>query len=104
MSYLHIDEDVESLTSKLDKTSQPQFSSAITEIKQTIKLAISAKVTRKILIHPLMLGNHHNHFKDGVIFEVVRHNKRLDVLAAGGRYAQLSFSSFSIELLLKTIS
>ena len=32
-----------------------------------------------------MLGAHHGRFKGGVLVEVVRRNKRMDVLAAGGR-------------------
>ena len=58
---------------------------AITEISSTIQFAQSAGVTRPIYFHPLMLGSHHTHFKDGVLVEVVRRNKLSDVLAAGGR-------------------
>lgn len=58
---------------------------AVEEIKQTIQHAIYAGVLRPISFHPLMLGSHHTHFKGGVLVEVVRKNKRMDVLAAGGR-------------------
>ena len=58
---------------------------AVTEISNTIQFAQSAGVTRPIYFHPLMVGSHHTHFKDGVLVEVVRRNKHSDVLAAGGR-------------------
>ena len=58
---------------------------AMTEISNIIQFAQSAGVTRPVYFHPLMLGTHHTHFKDGVLVEVVRRNKHSDVLAAGGR-------------------
>jgi len=58
---------------------------AVGEVKQTVQYANAAGVIRTIFFHPIMLGSHHSHFKDGILVEVVRRNKRQDVLAAGGR-------------------
>ncbi|KAJ6607583.1 kinase-like domain-containing protein [Mycena sp. CBHHK59/15] len=86
------DEDVDAPFSKLEKVS-PTFAALLRpvadEVKKTIQYAVFAGVSRPILFHPLMLGSHHAHFKDGVLVEVVRKNKRMDVLAAGGRYDNL---------------
>jgi eukaryotic translation initiation factor 2-alpha kinase 4 len=83
------DEDIDGFVSRLEKIS-PALAAliqpAIEEVKQTIQYANTAGVSRTIFFHPLMLGNHHNHFKDGVLVEVVRKSKRTDVLAAGGRF------------------
>lgn len=57
----------------------------IAEIQSAVRYATSAGVSRPIYLHPLMLGSHQSLFKDGVVFEVVRRNKKMDVLAAGGR-------------------
>lgn len=57
----------------------------IKEVKEVIHFAKLAGVKRQIFFHPLMLGSHHTHFKDGVMVEVVRRNKPSDILAAGGR-------------------
>jgi eukaryotic translation initiation factor 2-alpha kinase 4 len=62
----------------------------VEEVKQTVQYASIAGFTRPLLFRPLMLGSHHEHFKNGVRFEVVRRNKRVDVLAAGGRYGKTS--------------
>lgn len=61
------------------------ISSAIEDIRKTIQFANTAGFTSNIFFHPLMWGQHHSHFKDGVRIEVVRRTKRLDVLAAAGR-------------------
>ncbi|KAF9561509.1 other/PEK/GCN2 protein kinase [Agrocybe pediades] len=61
----------------------------IKEVKEVIHFAKLAGVKRQIFFHPLMLGNVHTHFKDGVMVEVVRRNKPTDILAAGGRYDAL---------------
>ncbi|KAJ7702683.1 kinase-like domain-containing protein [Mycena rosella] len=86
------DEDIDALLTKLDKVS-PSLTAllrpVVDEIKETIQYAILTGVARPISFHPLMLGNHHAHFKDGVLIEVVRKNKRMDILAAGGRYDAL---------------
>ncbi|KAJ7760657.1 kinase-like domain-containing protein [Mycena maculata] len=83
------DEDIDALITKLDKVS-PSLTSLlrpiVEEVKETIQYAVLTGVARPISFRPLMLGNHHTHFKDGVLVEVVRKNKRTDVLAAGGRY------------------
>ncbi|CAK5281348.1 unnamed protein product [Mycena citricolor] len=83
------DDDIDTFLAKLDKVSssltnllRPQ----VEEIKEIIHYATVAGVTRPIMFHPLMLGNHHAHYKDGILVEVVRKSKRTDVLAAGGRY------------------
>jgi translation initiation factor 2-alpha kinase 4 len=88
-----LDEDIDALLTKLDKVS-PSLTTLlrpiVEEVKETIQYATLTGVARPISFHPLMLGNHHSHFKDGVLVEVVRKNKRMDVLAAGGRYVALS--------------
>jgi hypothetical protein len=88
LNVVFLDEDVDSLLARLEKNS-PSVTGLmrpmINEMKTTIQYANSAGVTRPIIFHPLMLGNHHAHFKDGILVEVVRRNKRTDVLAAGGR-------------------
>lgn len=56
------------------------------EIKKTMELAALCGVTSNILIRPLMVGRRHDFHKNGICFEVVKRNKRLDILAAGGRY------------------
>lgn len=74
--------------SKLEKISPALVAliqPAVEEVRRTVQYANAAGVSRTIYIHPLMLGSHHRHFKDGVLVEVVRKGKRLDVLAAGGR-------------------
>ncbi|TFK38831.1 hypothetical protein BDQ12DRAFT_605427 [Crucibulum laeve] len=86
------DEDIENVLARLEKVSPmlvTLMQPAINEIKSTIQYAALAGVTRTIFFHPLMLGSHHAHFNDGVLVEVVRRNKRMDVLAAGGRYDNL---------------
>jgi translation initiation factor 2-alpha kinase 4 len=61
------------------------MSSAIEEIKRTIQYAVAGGLTTTVFCHPLMWGQHHTHFNDGVRIEVVRRTKRLDILAAAGR-------------------
>lgn len=85
-----IDEDIDNVLSRLEKISSPLATlirPAIIEIQNTLQFATSAGVSRQIFFHPFMLGSHQSLFKDGVVFEVVRRNKRMDVLAAGGRCA-----------------
>lgn len=82
------DEDIDGFISRLEKLSPALvvlLQRAVDELKSTIQYANAAGVTRQILFHPLMLGSHHSHFKNGILIEVVRRNKRMDVLAAGGR-------------------
>lgn len=87
------DDDIDALIARLEKIS-PTFlsliSSAVIEIKKTIEYATTAGFTSTVFFHPLMWGQHHTHFKDSVRIEVVRRSKRLDVLAAAGRYTLLS--------------
>ncbi|KAJ8457370.1 hypothetical protein ONZ45_g18339 [Pleurotus djamor] len=87
-----LDQDIESLMGRLERVS-PQLSSSIRpfveDIKHTVQYAAATGLTRPIYFHPLMLGGHHSNFKHGVLVEVVRRNKRTDVLAAGGRYDDL---------------
>ncbi|KAJ6593628.1 kinase-like domain-containing protein [Mycena capillaripes] len=86
------DEDIDAILTKLDKVS-PSLTTLlrpiVEEVKETIQYAVLTGVARPISFHPLMLGNHHSRFKNGVLVEVVRKNKRMDVLAAGGRYDSL---------------
>jgi len=86
------DDDIDGLLSRLEKISATfvgMIEPYVEEIKRTIQYASSTGVTRPIYFHPLMLGNHLQYFKDGVIIEVVRRNKPGDVLAMGGRYDSL---------------
>jgi eukaryotic translation initiation factor 2-alpha kinase 4 len=57
----------------------------VDEIKSIIQYSVSTGVAKQIYFHPLMLGSHLQLFKDGVIVDVVRKNKPMDVLASGGR-------------------
>ncbi|KAG2137935.1 kinase-like domain-containing protein [Suillus clintonianus] len=87
-----IDEDIDALLSKLEKVSPTLVTvmkPAVEEIKQTIQFATSAGFSAPVFFHPLMWGAHHIHFKEGVRIEVVRRTRRLDVLAAAGRYDNL---------------
>jgi hypothetical protein len=51
-----------------------------------------------MIIHPLMLGNHHQYFKDGILIELTHKSKPSNVLAAGGRYEHY-FQSTTYEIL-----
>ncbi|KAF8880897.1 hypothetical protein CPB84DRAFT_1817292 [Gymnopilus junonius] len=87
-----VEEDIEDTMSRMERLGTGLASlleTAVQEVKRSISYAQSAGVTRQIFFHPLMLGSHHTHFKDGVMVEVVRRNKHTDVLAAGGRYDNL---------------
>ncbi|TFK64222.1 kinase-like protein [Pluteus cervinus] len=89
---LEIEPDVGTVLSKLEKLSSNLavvLQPIADEIKTTIQFAQSAGVFRQILFHPLMLGNHHAHFKGGILVEVVKKGKRMEVLAAAGRYDSL---------------
>ncbi|KAF9527861.1 other/PEK/GCN2 protein kinase [Crepidotus variabilis] len=84
--------DADEIMIRLERTSPALatlLAPLIKDISSTIQFAQSAGVSRTIFFHPLMLGNHHTHFKDGVLVEVVRRSKNSDVLAAGGRYDNL---------------
>jgi len=92
------DEDLVTLVARLEKASPPLstlLSPILDEIKQAIQYVALSGVTRPIVLHPLMISNHNAYFKNGVCFEVVRRNKRGDILAAGGRYDDL-ISQFSL--------
>ncbi|KAK0438425.1 kinase-like domain-containing protein [Armillaria borealis] len=85
-------EDVEQLLMRLDKLSSPLLEiirPAIEEIKTVVKTASLAGVSRPIKFYPLMVGNHLKDFKHGILVEVVRRSKRIELLAAGGRYDNL---------------
>ncbi|EKM74744.1 hypothetical protein AGABI1DRAFT_109872 [Agaricus bisporus var. burnettii JB137-S8] len=87
-----VDSDIDNVLSRLEKISSPLATlirPAVAEIQNTLRFAASAGLSRQVFFHPLMLGSHQSLFKDGVIFEVVKRNKRMDVLAAGGRYDNL---------------
>jgi translation initiation factor 2-alpha kinase 4 len=86
-----LDDDIDGLVGRLERVA-PLLREAIrpylSDIKQVIQFA-SLTVARPIYFHPLMTGSHTAYFKDGVCFEVVRRNKRNDILGAGGRYDSL---------------
>ncbi|KAH9956146.1 hypothetical protein BC827DRAFT_1139950 [Russula dissimulans] len=91
-------EDLATLIGRLEKASPlllTLVSPILDEVKQAIQYVVLAGVTRPIFLHPLMISSHNPYFKDGVCFEVVRRNKRNDILAAGGRYDDL-ISQFSL--------
>ncbi|KXN81004.1 Serine/threonine-protein kinase gcn2 [Leucoagaricus sp. SymC.cos] len=87
-----VDEDIDNVILRLEKISSSlvePIRPLVAEIQNTLRYATSAGVLRPVFFHPLMLGSHQSLFKDGMIFEVVKKNKRMDVLAAGGRYDNL---------------
>ncbi|KAL4071177.1 kinase-like domain-containing protein [Scleroderma yunnanense] len=87
-----IDEDIDGLLLKLGKVSPSlanMMKPAIEEIKECIQYASAAGFSGSIYFHPLMWGAHHMHFQEGFRLEVVRRTRRLDVLAAAGRYDNL---------------
>lgn len=89
---MDLDEDLVTLVARLEKASPPLLtlmSPSLDEIKQAIRYVALAGVTRPIFLHPLMISSHNSYFRDGVCFEVVRRSKRSDILAAGGRSADL---------------
>ena len=89
---MDLDEDLVTLVARLEKASPPLLtlmSPSLDEIKQAIRYVALAGVTRPIFLHPLMISSHNSYFRDGVCFEVVRRSKRSDILAAGGRLADL---------------
>lgn len=82
------DDDIDGLVARLEKTAPtllPVLAPYVRDIKSTISFATASGVTRPILFNPLMTSNWLQYFKDGVCFQVVRRNKRSDILAAGGR-------------------
>jgi translation initiation factor 2-alpha kinase 4 len=90
-----VDEDLVTLIARLEKVSptlSTLLSPALDEIKQTIQYVSVSEITRPILLHPLMISSHNAYFKNGVCFEVVKRNKRGDILAAGGRSADLAMN------------
>ncbi|KAI5992946.1 kinase-like domain-containing protein [Pisolithus albus] len=87
-----IDEDIDGLLAKLGRVAPSLMSMmkpAAEEIKECIRYASAAGFNEPIYFHPLMWGAHHVHFKEGFRLEVVRRTRRLDVLAAAGRYDSL---------------
>jgi len=82
-------DDIDTFMSKFEKVS-PVLSELISpsaqELKRILQYAKLMGVSKSFHFHPLMLGSHHVHFKDGFRFEVVRRSKRIDVLATGGQY------------------
>jgi hypothetical protein len=82
------DDGIDGFVSWLEKVSPALVAlilPAVEEVKRTVQYANAVGVSGKIFFRPLMLGSHHSHLKDGVLVEVVRRGKRLDVLTAGGR-------------------
>ncbi|KAF8124132.1 kinase-like domain-containing protein [Boletus edulis] len=90
--FAEIDEDIDELLIKLERTSPSLLTimrPAVEEIKQSIQLAASAGFSGTIYFRPLMWAAHHEHFNDGIRLEVIRRTRRQDVLAAAGRYDKL---------------
>ena len=88
LTHVNVEEDIDDILRRLEKGS-PTIAAlmhpAVKEIKSTIQYSQAANLKRQIFFHPLMLGSHHTHFKDGILVEVVKRHKHTDVLAAGGR-------------------
>lgn len=87
-----IDENIDGLLAKLGKVSPSlttMMKPALEEIKECIQYASAAGFSGSIYFHPLMWGAHHMHFREGFRLEVVRRTRRVDVLAAAGRYDNL---------------
>jgi eukaryotic translation initiation factor 2-alpha kinase 4 len=86
------DGDITTLVARLEKVAPSLvalMSSVLVEVKTAIQYVALAGVTRPIFFHPLMISSHNAYFKDGICFEVVRRSKRGDILAAGGRLAEM---------------
>jgi eukaryotic translation initiation factor 2-alpha kinase 4 len=88
LTHVNLEEDIDDILGRFEKVS-PTIAAlmqpAVKEIKSTIQYSQAANLKRPIFFHPLMLGSHHTHFKDGILVEVVKRHKHTDVLAAGGR-------------------
>ncbi|KIY47671.1 kinase-like protein [Fistulina hepatica ATCC 64428] len=87
-----IDVDIDAIMAKLGRVSLSlalSIQPAVDEIKDTVQHAVCAGVNRPIFFHPLLTGPHLSYFEDGILIEVVRRSKRMEVLAAGGRYDSL---------------
>ncbi|TRM58463.1 hypothetical protein BD626DRAFT_573474 [Schizophyllum amplum] len=86
------EEDIDAWILKLEKTAPFFLSgvrSALTEIKKTLQLASATGVKKPIIFRPLMLNQFTQNFEGGIVIQVVRRNKRMDVLAMAGRYDHL---------------
>ncbi|KAL0961127.1 hypothetical protein HGRIS_006101 [Hohenbuehelia grisea] len=86
------DDEIDDLLFELERVSPSLHDSiqpAVIELKSVIQHANLSGGCRPVVFSPLMLGAHHANFKDGVIVEIARKTKHLDVLAAGGRYDSL---------------
>lgn len=69
--------------SKVSLTLHSTLSPLVDEIRQTIRYATMLGVSRLIKFRPLMDSKN---FQDsGVWFQVVKHSKRAELIAAGGR-------------------
>lgn len=83
------DADVDSIIGKLERVS-PQLlaliGDAIEDVRMTLQFTVASGVGNPVYFHPLfMISNPNPYFKNGILFEVVRRNKRSDILALGGR-------------------
>ncbi|KAI0029609.1 kinase-like domain-containing protein [Vararia minispora EC-137] len=88
---IRLDDDIEGLLARLERiapTLREAIQPYVVQIQQVIHFA-SLTVSRPLYFHPLMIGAHTAYFKEGVCFEVVRRNKRSDILGVGGRYDHL---------------
>jgi translation initiation factor 2-alpha kinase 4 len=95
------DEDMDVLLARIEKLSptlRALIATAVDELKKTVQYAGFAGLKRQMLFKPLMSGSYLSHFKDGLIFEVVRRTKKNEVLAAGGRYVSSPYR-YSSELM-----
>ena len=95
------DEDVEILALRLLRISpnlSEKFKPLLSEIRKTLEVTMSTGFSHGVLFRPLMIERRHRYFKNGICFEVVRKNKRADILAAGGRFVHLvRFEEITID-------
>ncbi|KAJ3481924.1 hypothetical protein NLI96_g7338 [Meripilus lineatus] len=117
---MDVDADVDSIIGKLERVS-PQLlaliGDAIEDVRMTLQFTVASGVGNPVYFHPLfMISNPNPYFKNGILFEVVRRNKRSDILALGGRYDHIisryasakpksdAVCAFAVQISLEKIS
>ncbi|EJC97866.1 uncharacterized protein FOMMEDRAFT_143407 [Fomitiporia mediterranea MF3/22] len=82
-------EDVNVPLLRLEKSSSPlaaMLKPYLFETSKAVALAMSSGLYNTVRVQPLMVGRRHDYYKNGVCLEVVNLEKRIDILAVGGRY------------------
>jgi hypothetical protein len=75
LTHVNVEEDIDDILTRLEKgspTIAALMQPAVKEIKSTIQYSQAANLKRPIFFHPLTLGSHHTHFRDGILVEVVK--------------------------------